>query len=44
MIKASNQVETLATNKLNDRFDASAAIVGKQLFLRGHEHLYCIAE
>ncbi len=44
VIKAADQVEVLAANKLDDRFDASAAIVGKQLFLRGHAHLYCIAE
>lgn len=44
VIKGADQVETVSTNKLEDRFDASAAIVGKQLFLRGHEHLYCIAE
>jgi outer membrane protein assembly factor BamB len=33
----------LATNKLDDRFDASAAIVGNEIFLRGLEYLYCIA-
>lgn len=44
VIKGADQVETVSMNKLEDRFDASAAIVGKQLFLRGHEHLYCIAE
>jgi len=36
--------QVLAMNKLEDRIDASPAIVGGQLFLRGHEHLYCIAE
>ncbi len=36
--------EVLATNQLDDRFDASAAIVGDQLFLRGQRYLYCIAE
>ena len=35
--------EVLATNKLDDDFDASAAIVGKELYLRGHKNLYCIA-
>jgi outer membrane protein assembly factor BamB len=35
--------EVLATNTLDDRFDASPVIVGKELFLRGHENLYCIA-
>lgn len=36
--------EVLATNQLDDRFDASGAIVGDQLFLRGQRYLYCIAE
>ncbi|MHB9028620.1 MAG: outer membrane protein assembly factor BamB family protein [Candidatus Latescibacterota bacterium] len=35
--------EALATNVLDDRFDASPVIVGRELFLRGHENLYCIA-
>jgi len=34
----------LAVNKLDDSFSASAAIVGKELFLRGKSYLYCIAE
>jgi len=33
----------LAFNTLNDEFSASAAIVGRELFLRGKKHLYCIA-
>jgi hypothetical protein len=28
---------------LDDEFAASAAIVGRELFLRGKTHLYCIA-
>jgi len=34
----------LAVNRLEDSFSASAAIVGKELFLRGEHWLYCIAE
>jgi outer membrane protein assembly factor BamB len=34
----------LALNRLDDRFSASAALVGSELFLRGEKHLYCIAE
>lgn len=34
----------LARNRLNDSFSASAAIAGRELFLRGQEFLYCIAE
>lgn len=44
VIKDSEKLEVLATNKLEDKFDASAAIVGKEMFLRGHESLYCISE
>lgn len=34
----------IAENKLDDAIDASPAIVGRQLFLRGAKHLYCLAE
>jgi outer membrane protein assembly factor BamB len=44
VIKNSDKLELLATNKLDEQFDASPAIVGKDLFLRGHEYLYCIEE
>ena len=37
-------LEVLATNKLEDLIDASAAIAGKQLFLRGRDVLYCFEE
>lgn len=36
--------EVMATNKLDDPIDASPAIVGRELFLRGRGHLYCISE
>lgn len=42
VIKQAGKVEVLATNKLGEPVDASPAIVGKQLFLRGDKHLYCI--
>jgi outer membrane protein assembly factor BamB len=35
--------EVLATNTLEDGFDASPAVVDKELYLRGHRYLYCIA-
>ncbi|MGI8603699.1 MAG: PQQ-binding-like beta-propeller repeat protein [Verrucomicrobiales bacterium] len=44
VIKHADKLEVLATNILDDRFDASPAAVGKELFLRGHTHLYCIAQ
>ena len=34
----------LALNRLDDSFSASAAVVGSELFLRGQQYLYCIAE
>jgi outer membrane protein assembly factor BamB len=39
-----DKVEVLATNQLDEKIDASPAIVGKEMFLRGHENLYCIAQ
>jgi outer membrane protein assembly factor BamB len=44
VIKDAPVYEELATNKLDDKFDASPAAVGPALLLRGHQHLYCIAE
>ncbi len=44
VLKDSDKLEILATNKLDEKFDASPAIVGRELFLRGHGHLYCLAE
>jgi outer membrane protein assembly factor BamB len=44
VIKAGDTFEVLATNVLEDRIDASPAVAGRELFLRGHEHLYCLAE
>ena len=35
--------EILAKNTLSDGFDASAALVDAELFLRGTKYLYCIA-
>lgn len=36
-------LEILATNTLDDQFDASPAVVGGALYLRGARALYCIA-
>ena len=35
---------TLAVNRLDDNFSASAALVGRDLLLRGERALYCIGE
>jgi hypothetical protein len=37
-------VEIVATNKLDERFDTSAAVAGREIFLRGNSHLYCISD
>jgi outer membrane protein assembly factor BamB len=42
VIRRADEVEVLAVNKLEDTTDASPAVVGKQMFLRGHHALYCI--
>jgi outer membrane protein assembly factor BamB len=34
----------LAVNRLDDTISASAALVGREIFLRGERFLYCIAE
>ena len=36
--------ELLAANRLDESFSASPAIAGRQLFLRGEQSLYCLAE
>lgn len=38
------KLEVLARNKLDDGFDASPALAGRELFLRGRRSLYCLAE
>lgn len=44
VIKNADTLEVLAENKLDEEFDASPAICGKELFLRGKKYLYCLAE
>jgi len=44
VIKASDVFEPVATNQLDDKIDASPAIAGNEIFLRGRQSLYCIAE
>jgi outer membrane protein assembly factor BamB len=44
VLSHSDEPDLLATNKLDDSFGASAALVGKELFLRGAKYLYCIAK
>jgi outer membrane protein assembly factor BamB len=44
VIKNQPALEVLAINKLPESIDASPAIVGHEMFLRGKQHLYCLAE
>jgi outer membrane protein assembly factor BamB len=44
VIKNADTLEVIAQNKLNEEFDASPAIVGKEMFLRGKKYLYCLGE
>jgi outer membrane protein assembly factor BamB len=44
VLKDAEKFEVVATNTLSDRIDASPVVLDKELFLRGHEFLYCIAE
>lgn len=44
VLSRGKEPKALARNVLDDSFSASAAIVGKQMFLRGAEFLYCLGE
>jgi outer membrane protein assembly factor BamB len=44
VIKHADELEVLATNKLGEPVDASPAIVGNDMFIRSHQHLYCIGQ
>jgi outer membrane protein assembly factor BamB len=44
VLRPSDKLEILATNVLEEKTDASPVPVGKDLLLRGREHLYCLAE
>ncbi|MCX6908074.1 MAG: PQQ-binding-like beta-propeller repeat protein [Verrucomicrobia bacterium] len=43
VLKKADKLEVLARNRLDDGFDASPAIAGKQMFLRGRQFLYCLS-
>lgn len=38
------ELNVLAKNTLDDKFDASPVIVGDEIYLRGHKNLYCISK
>ena len=41
--QAGPEFEILSMNRLDDDFDASPAVVGDEIYLRGRQYLYCIA-
>jgi outer membrane protein assembly factor BamB len=44
VLKDSETFEIVSTNQLDDPIDASPVIVGNDLLIRTHTHLYCISE
>jgi hypothetical protein len=44
VLKAADKLEILATNTLDDGFDASPVVVGDQLYLKGKNSIYLIAQ
>lgn len=44
VIKHGPEFEVLATNVLDEPIDATPAIVGKEIIIRGEKSLYCISE
>ncbi|MCU0914811.1 MAG: PQQ-like beta-propeller repeat protein [Planctomycetes bacterium] len=44
VLKNADTFEVLAANKLDDGIDASLAVSGDELYLRGNKSLYCIAK
>ena len=44
VLKHGPTFEIVAVNELADGFDASPALVGREIYLRGYKYLYCIAE
>ena len=43
VIQPGPQFKVLSVNALDDGCSATPALVGKEIYLRGHEYLYCIA-
>ncbi len=44
VLAAGPELRVLAENQLDDGFDASPALAGRDLLLRGGSHLYCLSE
>lgn len=44
VFKASPSFELISTNSLGEKIIGSIAVSNRQLFIRGHEHLWCIGQ
>ena len=44
VIKDSETYEVVASNTLDEPIDASPVVIGDDLIIRGHNHLYCISK
>ena len=44
VLAAGSELKVLAVNRLDDGFEASPAVVGREIYLRGRRHLYALAE
>ena len=44
VINQDDKLQVIATNQLGEGVNASPALAGKQLFLRGEKHVWCIQE
>ena len=44
VLKDANKLEIVSTNSVGETVDATLAPVGRELFIRGEKHLFCIAE
>jgi outer membrane protein assembly factor BamB len=42
VLERGDKLKVLSVNRLSEPIDASPAVVGKQMFLRGSKHLYCL--
>lgn len=44
VIKDAEKLEVVGTNSVGETVDATPAVVGNQIFIRGENHLFCISE
>jgi outer membrane protein assembly factor BamB len=44
VIEPGRKLDLLASNRLDEHFDASMVLVDSDIYLRGRSHLYCISE